>query len=81
MSIVNAKENNKDKKDNKHDKKESKKKKGTFNKLGEELKRKEMPVWLSLNKEKLEAKTIGEPSLDEVKPPAEISSIFEYYSR
>ena len=40
-----------------------------------------MPVWLSLNKEKLEAKTVGEPSLDEVKPPAEISSIFEFYSR
>jgi len=24
---------------------------------------------------------VGEPSLDEVKPPAEISLIFEFYSR
>ncbi|MCX6724214.1 MAG: 30S ribosomal protein S4 [Candidatus Staskawiczbacteria bacterium] len=61
--------------------KENKKAKGTFKNLAEELKRKEIPVWLSLNKEKLEAKTIGEPNLDEVKPPAEISLIFEFYSR
>ena len=49
--------------------------------LASELKRKEVPVWLSLNKDKLESKAIGEPSLDEVKPPAEISLIFEFYSR
>lgn len=61
--------------------KEHKKTKGAFRDLAEELKRKEIPAWLSLNKEKLEAKTIGEPSLDEVKPPAEISLIFEFYSR
>jgi len=61
--------------------KENKKAKGVFKDLANELKRKEVPAWLSLNKEKLESKTIGEPSLDEVKPPAEISLIFEYYSR
>ena len=61
--------------------KETKKGKGVFKELANELKRKEMPVWLSLDKNKLEAKTIGEPSLDEVKPPAEISTIFEFYSR
>lgn len=61
--------------------KEHKKTKGIFKELSNELKRKEVPVWLSLNKDKLEAKTIGEPSLDEVKPPAEISLIFEFYSR
>jgi len=61
--------------------KENKKGKGIFKELANELKRKELPVWLSLNKEKLEAKVIGEPSLDEVKPPAEISAIFEFYSR
>ena len=61
--------------------KETKKGKGTFKAIAEELKRKEMPMWLSLDKNKLEAKTIGEPSLDEVKPPAEISLIFEFYSR
>ena len=61
--------------------KENKKSKGIFKDLATDLKRKEIPVWLSLNKDKLEAKTVGEPSLDEVKPPAEISSIFEFYSR
>jgi small subunit ribosomal protein S4 len=61
--------------------KENKKAKGVFKELANELKRKEIPAWLSLNKEKLESKTIGEPNLDEVKPPAEISLIFEYYSR
>ncbi|MFA6190189.1 MAG: 30S ribosomal protein S4 [Candidatus Staskawiczbacteria bacterium] len=61
--------------------KETKKGKGIFKELANELKRKEMPMWLSLDKNKLEAKTIGEPSLDEVKPPAELSLIFEFYSR
>jgi small subunit ribosomal protein S4 len=61
--------------------KEHKKTKGVFRELANELKRKEIPAWLSLNKDKLEAKTIGEPNLDEVKPPAEIPLIFEFYSR
>lgn len=61
--------------------KESKKAKGIFKELSDNLKKYETPVWLSLNKDKLEAKAIGEPSLEEVKPPAEISSIFEFYSR
>ena len=61
--------------------KENKKAKGVFKELANELKRKEIPAWLSLNKEKLEAKIIGEPNLEEVKPPAEISLIFEFYSR
>lgn len=61
--------------------KEHKKSKGIFKELVNDLKRKEIPAWLSLNKEKLEAKTVGEPNLEEVKPPAEISSIFEFYSR
>jgi len=52
-----------------------------FKELANDLKKKEIPVWLSLDKNKLEAKPIGEPNLDEVKPPAEISLIFEYYSR
>ena len=61
--------------------KEHKKAKGIFKDLANDLKRKEIPAWLSLNKDKLEAKIIGEPNLDEVKPPAEISLIFEFYSR
>ena len=61
--------------------KPQKKSKAIFKELASELKRKDIPVWLSLDKEKLESKTIGEPNLDEVKPPAEISLIFEFYSR
>jgi len=61
--------------------KANKKTKKVFKDLESELKRKEIPVWLQLDKNKLEAKIIGEPNLDEVKPPAEISLIFEFYSR
>jgi len=61
--------------------KEHKKAKGIFKDLANELKRKEIPMWLTLDKDKLVAKTTGEPSIDEVKPPAEISLIFEFYSR
>ncbi len=61
--------------------KETKKAKGAFKEINNELKKYETPAWLSLDKSKLEAKTTGEPSLDEVKPPAEISLIFEFYSR
>lgn len=61
--------------------KESKKKKLVFTELAAILKKYETPVWLNLNKEKFEAKTVGEPSLAEVNPPVEISLIFEFYSR
>jgi small subunit ribosomal protein S4 len=61
--------------------KANKKAKGIFKDLATDLKRKEVPVWLLLNKEKLEGKISGEPNLDEVKPPAEIATIFEFYSR
>jgi small subunit ribosomal protein S4 len=61
--------------------KENKKKKLVFEGLSDKLKKMEAPSWLDLNKEKLSAKTIGEPSLAEVNPPVEISLIFEFYSR
>jgi len=61
--------------------KENKKAKKVFKELAESLKKQEVPAWLNLDKAKLEARTIGEPNLDEVKPPAEISLIFEFYSR
>lgn len=61
--------------------KTNKKQKGAFKELAVQLKRKEVPAWLALDKEKFEAKAIGEPNLDEVNPPAEISLIFEFYSR
>jgi len=61
--------------------KEHKKQKGIFKELTPQLRKYEAPVWLSLNKEKLEAKAIGDPNLEEVNAPAEISLIFEFYSR
>lgn len=61
--------------------KESKKKKTIFIELQTQFKKKETPLWLNLDKEKFEGKSVGEPNLDEVKPPAEIPLIFEFYSR
>ena len=45
------------------------------------LKKHKPPTWLSLDAEKMEGKIIGEPSFEEASPPAEISAIFEFYSR
>lgn len=39
------------------------------------------PSWLRLDKEKLTGEIIGEPTLEEASPPAEISAIFEFYAR
>lgn len=61
--------------------KEHKKQKGVFKELSAQLKRYEAPTWLNLDKEKLEGKIVAEPALEEVNPPAEISLIFEFYSR
>lgn len=56
-------------------------KKVIFQHLPSILKKHRPPSWLELNVEKLEGKVIKEPSLEEAAPPAEISAIFEYYSR
>jgi small subunit ribosomal protein S4 len=61
--------------------KANKRVKGVLKDLAVDLKKKETPIWIVLNKEKLEGKIAGEPTVDEVKPPAEISTIFEFYSR
>jgi len=61
--------------------KPSKVKKAIFQNLKNLLKKYKTPSWLELNLEKLEGKVIGEPKLEEVTPPVEISAIFEYYSR
>lgn len=45
------------------------------------LKKYQPPVWLKLNPEKLEGEVVGIPNLIEVASPAEISTIFEFYSR
>ncbi len=61
--------------------KQTKLKKLMFTDLAAALNKMETPMWLNLDKEKFEAKTIGDPSLAEVNPPVEISLIFEFYSR
>jgi len=56
-------------------------KKASYQNLPNILKKYAPPSWLQLDAEKMEGKIIGEPSLAEVSPPAEISVIFEFYSR
>lgn len=56
-------------------------KKNIFQNLKTKIKKHNPPSWLELDKEKLEAKVKGLPSLEEAAPPAEISAVFEYYSR
>ncbi|PJE69648.1 MAG: 30S ribosomal protein S4 [Candidatus Staskawiczbacteria bacterium CG10_big_fil_rev_8_21_14_0_10_38_10] len=61
--------------------KEGKKRKTALKDLSATLKKKQVASWLKIDKDKLEAELTGEPSLGEVLPPAEIPTIFEYYSR
>lgn len=55
--------------------------KNIFQNLKTKIKKYTPPAWLKLDKEKLEGKVISLPTLEEAVPPAEISAIFEYYSR
>ena len=61
--------------------KEGKKKNRVFKDLSSLLKKKQISSWLKLNIAKLEGQFTGDPSLEEVAPPAEIPTIFEFYSR
>jgi small subunit ribosomal protein S4 len=45
------------------------------------LKKNQAPSWLNIDADKREGKVTGKPSLEEVAPPADILSIFEFYSR
>ena len=45
------------------------------------LKKHQPPSWLKFDISKLEGEVIGLPNLEEAAPPAEISSIFEFYSK
>lgn len=56
-------------------------KKVIFQNLKNLLKKYKTPGWLQLDAEKMEGKVIGEPTLEEAAPPAEISAIFEFYSK
>lgn len=52
-----------------------------FKNIKTKLKKYQPPSWLKLNVEKLEGKVIDQPSFEEAAPPAEISAIFEFYSK
>lgn len=56
-------------------------KKLIFKNLRAKLKKYQPPPWLSLNIKTLTGKVTALPSLEEVAPPAEITTIFEFYSR
>jgi small subunit ribosomal protein S4 len=59
----------------------TKMKKVVFQNLKNLLKNYKAPSWLQVDSEKLEGKVVGKPTLEEAAPPAEVSSIFEFYSR
>jgi len=52
-----------------------------FIQLLPQLKKSQTASWLSLDRENIEGKVQAMPNLEEALPPAEISSIFEFYSR
>jgi len=52
-----------------------------FQNLKTTIKEHQAPSWVKVDKEKLEIEIVGEPTLKEVSPPAEISAIFEFYAR
>lgn len=52
-----------------------------FQNLSMTLEKHQPPSWLKLDSKNLKGKVIGEPSFAEVAPPAEVSAIFEFYSR
>lgn len=61
--------------------KNQKKDKIFFKRAEVALKKVQAPAWLKLDSQKMEGKVIGEPSIDEAGVPAEIASVFEFYSR
>lgn len=52
-----------------------------FKNLPTLLKNYTTPAWLQLDVAKLEGKVSGEPNLEESAPPADLLSIFEFYSK
>ncbi|MDP1538595.1 MAG: 30S ribosomal protein S4 [bacterium] len=56
-------------------------KKTIFQKLPTLLKKYNPPSWLKLDVENLEGKVIDLPNLEEAALPAELSSVFEFYSK
>jgi small subunit ribosomal protein S4 len=61
--------------------KKQKSKKVVFKELKDRLKKHTLPSHLFLDVEKLEGKVISDPKFEEVAPPVNIHSIFEFYSK
>jgi small subunit ribosomal protein S4 len=61
--------------------KEGSKKMAIFQEVGERLKKREAPTWLQINPKVLEGGIMRWPTLEEINPPANIPTIFEFYSR
>jgi small subunit ribosomal protein S4 len=59
----------------------NKTKKTYFVQLQASLKAYKAPSWLALDAEKMEGKKVGDIAMEEVAPPAEIGSVFEFYAR
>lgn len=59
----------------------TKTKKVYFQAILPNLKKHKAPTWLVLNADKMEGKMADEMKIEEINPPAEIESIFEYYAR
>lgn len=55
--------------------------KALFKGASQSLKKYTPPSWIELNAEKLEGKIIKDPNIEEAAPPADVSVVFEYYSR
>ncbi len=58
-----------------------KEKKILFEEFESKMKNFNPPSWISLDKGKMTAKITGQAIIEEIAPPVEISSIFEFYSR
>ncbi len=58
-----------------------KKNRKIFENFEEIMKNFEPPSWIALDKKKMTAKVTSETVVDEIAPPVEMSSIFEFYSR
>ncbi|MEA3344367.1 MAG: 30S ribosomal protein S4 [Patescibacteria group bacterium] len=57
------------------------KKKPIFGDLPSILEKHKPPSWIRIDVKKMEGEIIADPSFEEAVPPAEISAIFEFYSR
>ncbi len=49
--------------------------------LGEKMKKYQVPQWLTYDSAKMEGRFSNFPTVEEIQPPAELPTIFEYYSR